>query len=769
LSTSRRSVMRRIPTNLFAVTLLVAAGSVDASRALAPIDLQVDTTVDEARGECSRRGCTLRDAIAVANTHDGPATISFDLPNPPWTIRLQRPLPSLGDDVVLDGARAGVTCPTPGLHLDGSAIGVSEAHGLVLAGDNAHVHGVAVTGFGGHGILILGRGNRVTCSHAGVLPDGYTAAPNRGDGIRVWGAAETRLGGREPEDALLLGANLGWGLRVVDAFLTRWDRVAIGVDREGRPTLLNGVRLRPDDQQQLPGFESTTVPQPVADNLRAVMERQLAEALEAPAQALAGGKLARRYGRLLARRGVDRPRTLNELVLALADAPDLQTAFLADLEALVAEAEADALTKLLPWLDRFERAVPNFGRDVPNAGAFRRDVVSEQVSALPAGTYTLSSFPMDILAAILTDPPVGLAPLNFAGLHTYGPTGITTPVSNIPLLHVCESGGSSCQWPVAHDLLPYSFALFYDSVSLSKAELDAIVAQQDRRFVLRLNGVPQVHGPAPNTQPNNVPVSDYWAVSLPASACPHGVPCIALNVLARGFLEDTPLPWTFEFDVDQLVPIEPTPVLDKFGNLVFVTQGWKSLWTVTTTVTPNPTNATTWFDAALAATFESERCQSCHALKTVQALFQHHVQYIDWWTDLASFQSSQAVALEPSAYVPGGHVITCLHCHHSTIPFADGDGDPFHETAWKTPAADLDIDWSQKTPAQVCQRVIANLPTQALRHEHFHEDARLFWAIQAPESPPPVGSLVLEAALPKSWDIFLNRVDVWNAFGAPCP
>lgn len=75
------------------------------------------------------------------------------------------------------------------------------------------------------------------------------------------------------------------------------------------------------------------------------------------------------------------------------------------------------------------------------------------------------------------------------------------------------------------------------------------------------------------------------------------------------------------------------------------------------------------------------------------------------------------------------------------------------------------MNWSQKTPAQICARVISNLPTYALRRQHFHGDGRLFWAIEKPF----IFSQSLDPAPPNDFDEFLRRVDLWNAFGARCP
>ena len=63
--------------------------------------------------------------------------------------------------------------------------------------------------------------------------------------------------------------------------------------------------------------------------------------------------------------------------------------------------------------------------------------------------------------------------------------------------------------------------------------------------------------------------------------------------------------------------------------------------------------------------------------------------------------------------------------------------------------------------------MVTHLPTHALREQHFHEDARLFWAVEKGELP--LGYSSLPTASPASYTQFIDRFDTWNDSNAPCP
>ena len=76
-----------------------------------------------------------------------------------------------------------------------------------------------------------------------------------------------------------------------------------------------------------------------------------------------------------------------------------------------------------------------------------------------------------------------------------------------------------------------------------------------------------------------------------------------------------------------------------------------------------------------------------------------------------------------------------------------------------------DVDGSMRN---LCNRVVENLPSHSAREHHFHEDARLFWAVASGKAPPP-SSKELGTAAPHVYPLFLRHFDTWNDAGAPCP
>ncbi len=219
---------------------------------------------------------TLRWALEHAGPGD---TIAFDPatfpPEAPVSIRVLSPLPALATgNVTLTGAGAGVV-------LEGSLAPAGTA-GLVLASDGNVVQGLALRGFDGPGLRVVGAGNRLLdnliCGNRGdgVLLEGVEAvgnlllrnaigvtpggipAGNGGHGVRLAGGAHGNLVGRTRADANVLGANGGDGVRV-EGTTTRDNLVQgnfIGTDRTGRAGLGNagcGVRVQGGAENRVGG------------------------------------------------------------------------------------------------------------------------------------------------------------------------------------------------------------------------------------------------------------------------------------------------------------------------------------------------------------------------------------------------------------------------------------------------------------------------------------------------------------------------------------
>jgi hypothetical protein len=156
----------------------------------------------------------------------------------------------------------------------------------------------------------------------------------------------------------------------------------------------------------------------------------------------------------------------------------------------------------------------------------------------------------------------------------------------------------------------------------------------------------------------------------------------------------------------------------------------------------------------------SARCTTCHGMDTEQLIELRHGA-------LYSYVEVQPIpsALHPATQsINGGN---CGNCHF--LPAGQ-----FHENRWATPTPGQNIDWGEiiianfvNWPYAVCERMVTNLPTPELRAQHFHEDARLFWAVGSGELP--LGRGTLPTAPPHDFFTFTTQFDRWNKYGAPCP
>jgi CSLREA domain-containing protein len=104
---SSRALGRSIPALLFALLLLAGA-------AIAPLPAYAASIVvndaGDTTGTCATTGtgtCTLRDAITFANSNAGADTITFSISNA--TIALGSTLPTIGEDLTIDGTGQNIT------------------------------------------------------------------------------------------------------------------------------------------------------------------------------------------------------------------------------------------------------------------------------------------------------------------------------------------------------------------------------------------------------------------------------------------------------------------------------------------------------------------------------------------------------------------------------------------------------------------------------------------------------------------------------------
>lgn len=205
---------------------------------------------------------------------------------------------------------------------------------------------------------------------------------------------------------------------------------------------------------------------------------------------------------------------------------------------------------------------------------------------------------------------------------------------------------------------------------------------------------------------------------------------------------------------------------DPWGNPIFLGLGPlpnKKTGERAGIVVPKPA-VQSFFSATIGATVVSERCTTCHEMDTETKIEDRHNGIIDGWL----------ITQEPSLLVAGQTVNHCSNCHEDHLPYL-GLSSSFPESIWATPTPSMDIDWAQimndhpyTWPSEICNRMVSNMPTPAIRAQHFHEDARLFWAVAKGELPGPIGG-DLPRATPFVYSKFIDRFDAWNASGAVCP
>ncbi|MCS6817006.1 MAG: FG-GAP-like repeat-containing protein [Blastocatellia bacterium] len=229
----------------------------------APPTIVVTTTADEVRQDGR---VSLREAILAANGNppnpdvpsgrgNAPDVIGFDLPEAQrsggvFTIRVSAelgPLPRLTDGgTTIDGTTQRGFAGTPIIVLDGSQAGAVD--GLTIASSLNVVRGVVVSGFGSHGIRIVGgeapvTGNVIAGCYIGTDASGQRARGNGLAGIHISGdsVSNTLIGGTAAADRNVISGNGGDGIEVRG--LARNTQIVgnyIGVAADGRTPLPNG-------------------------------------------------------------------------------------------------------------------------------------------------------------------------------------------------------------------------------------------------------------------------------------------------------------------------------------------------------------------------------------------------------------------------------------------------------------------------------------------------------------------------------------------------
>ena len=124
--------------------------------------------------------CTLRAAIQTANAHAGTDAISFNISGSDPVIQPQSQLPEISDPVRIYGT----TQPnTHMVNLDGSQLS-GDFNGLTISAGNSRVEGMAIYGFGGNLIALVGQGNTVIQNnYLGLDSDGGATGRSARSGV----------------------------------------------------------------------------------------------------------------------------------------------------------------------------------------------------------------------------------------------------------------------------------------------------------------------------------------------------------------------------------------------------------------------------------------------------------------------------------------------------------------------------------------------------------------------------------------------------------
>jgi len=182
-----------------------------------------------------------------------------------------------------------------------------------------------------------------------------------------------------------------------------------------------------------------------------------------------------------------------------------------------------------------------------------------------------------------------------------------------------------------------------------------------------------------------------------------------------------------------------------------------------------PEQVKSYWTASIGKSVLHRNCSTCHTMDTPALINEQHGS--DVWYNSGGF-------MVPSALNESQELHHCSNCHEGfewhQPGFTPAPGmPPFTERRWATPTHEQDINWIEIVqdnpttwPSEICNRMTSSLDSHELREEHFHGDSRLFWAVAKGELPS--GELVGKAP-PGDYLQFINEIDEWNDWGAPCP
>lgn len=308
----------------------------------------------------------------------------------------------------------------------------------------------------------------------------------------------------------------------------------------------------------------------------------------------------------------------------------------------------------------------------------------------------------------------------------------------LPQTVVAKPSNGNWYWPGPYDLFPRLVHLLWLSQGVPAGDINKIAAQEGYGLELRLNGILLQQSP-------NALSGDFYVGagqnSGPPANCPQGKTCLGTSIIRTAWKKATP-PWTVELTFWKKVKISEaggkTPP-EKFKSVAIIY--------------PNRTTSLSYFTEKIYPIFKHDRCTTCHSLGSKEALVQRHNGLL---SSGSIAETSTALGLNLSC---GGG------CHQAIADAVPGT--TFQETEWKAPHFSLGIDWRNKTTHYICQKVTSHLPTEMALEHHFHQDARIAWAVHSRVLPLNKGTLPVVP--PGNFHQFLKIIDPWIDGGFPCP
>ncbi|MBN2507972.1 MAG: immunoglobulin domain-containing protein [Verrucomicrobia bacterium] len=216
------------------------AGGLGAST-LRAATFTVTTTADAGPG-------SFRQAIVDANQAADADRIEFDIPGEiPHVIAVATALDPIIYPVEIDGytqpGAAKNTLPIGNNAVLAIQLSTDAAHaaaGLEIRSAGCAVRGLSITAFRGDGLSVLSPGTVVVEGNfIGVAPDGVTAQPNEGAGIRC-ASGRAWVGGAMPEQRNVIAGNLDGGIVIDNSPDNFVLGNYVGTDASGRLPLGNG-------------------------------------------------------------------------------------------------------------------------------------------------------------------------------------------------------------------------------------------------------------------------------------------------------------------------------------------------------------------------------------------------------------------------------------------------------------------------------------------------------------------------------------------------